>query len=292
MGMQVAEHKGIRWKLMNRAVIFHKRVIPDIAGRTREPVSRFVQSQPLADAAVNHIVHISGKGNGASRKKTAKHRCNLAFIAALFPDAVARTRLCQMVGLLYIREGNLRQKYGIELAAVIVVNTASAVPEILCRNGGAAHHGLHKTIIHEFFGSVCLRVKARKIGPEKEKGEKQHFFHHQEVDFRRMDAYLKASENPRSQDQYTDCDQADRCGKRNQSEASKSKYSKTGNNDAKHFRKHPSPVMKPRKQSNTEHQGHKPPLQERNVVRSKKRRCGQHKQHQQNAGNCRLFAHL
>ena len=114
-----------------------------------------------------------------------------------------------------------------------------------------------------------------------------------------MDAYLKASENPRSQDQYTDCDQADRCGKRNQSEASKSKYSKTGNNDAKHFRKHPSPVMKPRKQrcgsrikSNTEHQGHKPPLQERNVVRSKKRRCGQHKQHQQNAGNCRLFAHL
>lgn len=154
----------------------------------------------------------------------------------------------QMVRLLYIREGNLRQKYGIELAAVIVVNTASAVPEILCRNGGAAHHGLHKTIIHEFFGSVCLRVKARKVGPEKEKGEKQHFFHHQEVDFRRMDAYLKASENPRSQDQYTDCDQADRCGKRNQSEASKSKYSKTGNNDAKHFRKHPSPVMKPRKQ--------------------------------------------
>ena len=142
MGMQVAEHKGIRWKLMNRAVIFHKRVIPDIAGRTREPVSRFVQSQPLSDAAVNHIVHISGKGNGASRKKTAKHRCNLAFIAALFPDAVARTRLCQMVGdrkrqnkrkrchhrthqmvrLLYIREGNLRQKYGIELAAIIIIN--------------------------------------------------------------------------------------------------------------------------------------------------------------------------
>src|SRR5699024_8774961 len=58
---------------------------------------------------------------------------------------------------------------------VIIVDGFSAVPDVRSRQLRTAHHGCHKTIIHEFFRSVSLRMKRRQVSPAKKQQKEQNF---------------------------------------------------------------------------------------------------------------------
>ena len=179
MRVQVSQHKGIRWKLMNR-LVRHIRVIADIARGIWEPVIHLFPSEQICQdrtkLSVIDVVHISAKGDGSSGEQPSESG-NQALEAAQrllhhIPEQSVgngkrehKRKRCherphQMVCLLYSRKAQLRQINRVILPSIIIVDRTLAVPDICGRERIAAHHGRHEAVVHKLLGSACLRTKS------------------------------------------------------------------------------------------------------------------------------------
>ena len=77
MRMKITQNKGIAWKFMDCLILQHIRIISDIAGCIREPVTVHFFSLKLLDPwnnlTINNIMHISrnryGKTGSDSRQR-------------------------------------------------------------------------------------------------------------------------------------------------------------------------------------------------------------------------------
>ena len=174
------------------------RIIADIPGGIGKPVGiiSLGKSQeilhPWDHLSHQHIVHISrqtdsGAGQQAAQRRRPSRfgrRCLPRFgqmIQQHLPHQGKRQHKGKgrhkgshdIIRLLHPCAGELCEKYGEILTAVIVVDGPFTVPEIPGRQRVAAHHGHHKSVVHEFLRPVGRRTESREVGPQKEKQDKQ-----------------------------------------------------------------------------------------------------------------------
>ena len=195
--MKISQNKRIAGKFMN-CFIRNIRVKTNISCRVRKPVAvRLLSCQFLkkrTHLSVNHVMHISGSRYGNAchyacdlRKVFSPSHCSCCSFSHSVPGHLVYKRkrkgkgksghkgTHQVIGKLHTGSGKLCKEYRKILTAIIIVDGSLRIPQINCRQGGASHHGFHKTIIHKFFCSVCRRMKSRQIGPQQEKNKKQDF---------------------------------------------------------------------------------------------------------------------
>ncbi len=176
-------------------------VMSDKPGGVGKPVIGFLKQRQ--QFCVNDIMHVSGQRNGGPSQKpgTAGQKAvHLAF-RHKFPVGAAKIvrrnlpnqgkgqgechsgnqSAHQIISYGNLGSGELGEKYGIILTAVIIVDGGLAVPEIRGRQSGASHHGRHKSEIHEFFFSKCLRPESYNISPQQKRQKQNEFFSQNQI---------------------------------------------------------------------------------------------------------------
>ena len=157
------------------------------------------------NTAIDNIMYISRNGNGNACSHSRKRR-QIFFLSAHTPvepvlghlayqrkwihkRKSSHKRTHQIIGYFHSAACKLRKKDCKILTTVIIINGSLRVPEIPCRQCFAPHHGFHKSVIHKFLCSICLRTKSCQICPEKKNTEKQKLLSENQVHFPRWNTF-------------------------------------------------------------------------------------------------------
>ncbi|CCX58203.1 unknown [Blautia hydrogenotrophica CAG:147] len=274
-------------------------VMSNIPGRIWEPIVIPLGNdpqigQPGPNPGIDHIMHVSGHTHGHTGQKSSQNRDRFLLsyqalshsVPQQLPDQrtgkrkhqTSLKRPHQIVSHRHLCSRQLRQKDGKILSAVIIVDILQRIPKIFCRKRHAAHHRLHKTIIHKFFRPIGLWAKSRQISPQQE--------HHEEnklLPIHQVPLALRQGQNPLFRVLKAPYNQQDRAhrrdsytggsGKRKNSSNHQHPSQVSRNQHSDHLREHPASIGKAAEQPRSQRLKQKsqypcqhPPAIKRNTV--------------------------